>query len=70
MLPLIEAYDLDEDAIEMEAKLARKTLGKKDNVNTIIDVISSRIPLKDAFPELKGHFSPKENQNLSTLYIE
>ncbi len=52
LLPLIEAYDLDEDAIEMEAKLARKTLGKKDNVNTIIDVISSLIPLKDAFPEL------------------
>ncbi len=52
LLPLIEAYDLDEDAIEMEAKLARKTLGKKDNVNTIINVISSLIPLKDAFPEL------------------
>ncbi len=52
LLPLIEAYDLDEDAIEMEAKLARKTLGKKDNVNTIIDVISSLIQLKDAFPEL------------------
>ncbi len=45
LLPLIEAYDLDEDAIEMETKLARKTLGKKDNV-------SSLIPLKDAFPEL------------------
>ena len=36
----------------MEAKLAKKTLGQKENLEHISDVFKSLIPLKDAFPEL------------------
>ena len=49
--PLIELYDIDKDSIDMEAKLAKKTLGQK-NLQYISDVFKSLIPLKDAFPEL------------------
>ena len=52
LLPLVEAYELDKDTINMEAKLAKKTLEKKENINNINNVFSSLIPLKDAFPEL------------------
>ena len=51
LLPLVEAYDLDKDAIDMETKLAKKTLEKK-NIHNISDVFLALIPLKDAFPEL------------------
>ena len=50
--PLIELYDIDKESIHMEAKLAKKTLGQKDNLEHISDVFKSLIPLKDAFPEL------------------
>lgn len=52
MLPLVENYGLDEDAIDVEARLAKRTLEKKDDMNDISDVMLSLIPLKDAFPEL------------------
>ena len=32
LLPLVEAYDLDKDTIDMETKLAKKTL---DTISTI-----------------------------------
>ena len=51
LLPLVEAYDLDKDTIDMETKLAKKTLDKK-NIHNISDVFLALIPLKDAFPEL------------------
>ena len=51
LLPLVEAYDLDKDTIDMETKLAKKTLEKK-NIHSISDVFLALIPLKDAFPEL------------------
>ena len=50
LLPLIEGYGLDGDAIDVEAKLAKRTLEK--DINDASDVISSLIALKDAFPEL------------------
>ena len=51
LLPLVEAYDLDKDTIDMEIKLAKKTLDKK-NIHNISDVFLALISLKDAFPEL------------------
>ena len=51
LLPLVEAYNLDKDTIDMETKLAKKTLEKK-NIHSISDVFLALIPLKDAFPEL------------------
>ena len=51
LLPLVEAYDLDKDTTDMETKLAKKTLEKK-NIHSISDVFLAHIPLKDAFPEL------------------
>ena len=50
--PLIELYDIDKESIDMEAKLAKKTFGQKENLEHISDVFKSLIPLKDAFPEL------------------
>ena len=49
--PLIESYNFDGDAIDMEAKLAKRTLENKD-LGTVSDVYFSLLPLKDAFPEL------------------
>ena len=51
LLPLVEAYDLGKDTIDMETKLAKKTLEKK-NIQSISDVFLALIPLKDAFQEL------------------
>ena len=51
LLPLVEAYDLDKDTTDMETKLAKKTLEKK-NIHSISDVFLALVPLKDAFPEL------------------
>ena len=48
LLPLVEGYGLDGDAIDVEAKLGKRTLENND----ASDVISSLIALKDAFPEL------------------
>ena len=45
MQPLV-AYGLDEDAIDMGAKLAKKTLEMKENVSNIS---LSLIPFKNAF---------------------
>ena len=51
LLPLIEIYGLDQDMVELEAKLAKRTLEKKDIANTH-EVYSNLISLCDAFPEL------------------
>ena len=51
LLPLVDAYDLDKDTIDMETKVAKKTLDKK-NIHNFSDVFLTLIPLKDAFPEL------------------
>ena len=50
--PLIELYGVDKESVDMEAKLARRTLGQKENLEHISDVFKALIPLKDAFPEL------------------
>ena len=50
--PLVEGYDLDEDAIDMEAKLAKRTLANKGGLENVGDVFVALIPLKEAFPEL------------------
>ena len=39
LLPLVKAYDLDKDTIDMETKLAKKSLEKK-NVHSISNVFS------------------------------
>ena len=51
LLPLVEIYGLDQDMVELEAKLAKRTLEKKDIANTH-GVYSNLISLRDAFPEL------------------
>ena len=50
--PLIELYDVGKESMDMEGKLAKITLGQKENLEHISDVFKSLIPLKDAFPEL------------------
>ena len=45
LLPLVEVYHLDKDAVGMETKLANQTL------ENISDVFLALILLKDAFPE-------------------
>ena len=47
--PLVQTYNLSEESIEMEAKLAKRTLQKKA-LDSISDTLLSLIPLKDAFP--------------------
>ena len=43
---------MDKESIYKEAKLAKKTLEKKEDLEHISDVFKALIPLKDAFPEL------------------
>ena len=52
LIPLIDAYNLDEEAINVEAGLAKRILEKNESLNSISDVILSLTLLKDAFPEL------------------
>lgn len=52
LLPLIEIYGLDQEMVELEAKLAKRTLEKKEDVTSMHDVYSTLISLHDAFPEL------------------
>ncbi len=49
--PLVQMYSLDEEVLEMEAKLAKRTLDTKE-LECTTDVFLSLIPLKAAFPEL------------------
>ena len=49
--PLVEMYNLDIEVVEMEAKLAERTLEQKE-LECTSDAFLSLIPLKDAFPQL------------------
>lgn len=51
LLPLVEIYSLDQEMVELEAKLAKRTLEKK-NIANMHEVYSNLISLRDAFPEL------------------
>ena len=51
LLPLVELYGLDKEMVELEAKLAKRTLENKDITNTQ-EVYSNLLSLCDAFPEL------------------
>ena len=52
ILPLIEIYGLDKEMVELEAKLVKRTLEKKEDIKSMHDVYLSLISLRDAFPEL------------------
>ena len=49
--PLVEMYNLDIEVVEMEAKLAKRTLEQKE-LECTSDAFLSLIPLKAAFPLL------------------
>ena len=49
--PLAEMYNLDIEVVEMEAKLAKRTLEQKE-LECTSDAFLSLIPLKAAFPLL------------------
>ena len=47
----MDAYSFDEEAVDIEARLAKRTLSKK-NLETIGDAVLYLAPLKEAFPTL------------------
>ena len=47
----MDAYSFDEEAFDIEARLAKRTLSKK-NLESISDVVLYLAPLKEAFPTL------------------
>ena len=69
LLPLVDAYDLDKDTIDMETKLAKKTLDKK-NIHNVSDVFLALILLKDAFPELFRHVRISLTIAINTAHCE
>ena len=51
LLPLVEIFGLDKEMVELEAKLAKRTLENKDITN-MHGVYLNLLSLRDAFPEL------------------
>ena len=50
--PLAEMYGLHKEIVEIEAKLSKKMLDKKKGIDTLQDVYSILLSVRDAFPEL------------------
>ena len=51
LLPLVEIFGLDKEMVELEAKLAKRTLENKD-IRNMHGVYLNLLSLRDAFPEL------------------
>ena len=66
--PLVEMYNLDIEVVEMEAKLAKRTLEQKELACTS-DAFLSLIPLKAAFPQLTKLLRIAMTSALSTATV-
>ena len=51
LMPLVTLYNLNKESLSMECTIAKRTLKNKE-INTINEVLTELLPLREAFPEL------------------